>query len=261
MLKALQRQCLAMCIVFGASPGYAQDGWDLSVGIVGSAGPQHIGSENAEYYIFPIADASKMLFKDTRFFIGAIDGVGLEKFHSRFSYGIALNYRSGIKGDDFGLSGDDEGLEEMLDHGSTVTAKPYIKADLGAWAFKLDLEKGLESNNQGLVTGVTTSYAFPFGESFHASLNGHAKWADDAYMDDYFGVDLSEVTSSRAVHEGKAGVLSYGVSVDLFVALSEKNSLFANFTANTLTNDVAESDIVQDKFQPQLTLGYMHRFK
>lgn len=107
--------------------------------------------------------------------------------------------------------------------------------------FKLQIERGFK---QG---------AFQFTPRLAA------KWADDKYVDYYYGVRRDEVVPNRPFYQGKSSVnVELGLRVNY--ALAQNQSLFADVSASTLGSGIKDSPIVERSSEAAVRFGYLYRF-
>lgn len=86
-----------------------------------------------------------------------------------------------------------------------------------------------------------------------------AKWADDKYVDYYYGVRRDEVIPGRRFYEGKSSVnVELGLRVNY--ALARNQSVFLDVSASTLGSGIKDSPIVDRSSESTVRLGYLYRF-
>jgi outer membrane scaffolding protein for murein synthesis (MipA/OmpV family) len=86
-----------------------------------------------------------------------------------------------------------------------------------------------------------------------------AKWADDKYVDYYYGVRRDEVLVNRPFYQGKSSVnVELGLRVNY--ALASNQSVFVDVSAATLGSGIKDSPIVERSSEAAVRFGYLYRF-
>ncbi|MCO7224336.1 MipA/OmpV family protein [Pleionea sp. CnH1-48] len=247
----------------GSTIANSAEQWEYNLGTAANTSSKYIGSDEAEYYLFPVFEATYYADRDSKYYAGTVKGFGVETKEEDISFGLGINYRYGLFGaaQDFGLSDEEpEELQGMFDPGGTVTLKPYISVDIENWKLGLELDKGIERDNQGLTAKLSVAHQQFFSQSFMATFGVHITWADDEFIDDYFGVSDTEVTPTRAAYVGEAGLYHYGVMGELVYMLSAQSVIFGTLGVNVLGDKLQESSLVKEDIQPEVTVGYTYFF-
>lgn len=244
---------------------YAQSAerWEYNLGAAANTSSKYIGSDDAEYFLFPVFEAAYHIDKSSKYYAGTIRGFGVETKIEEVSLGIGLSYRYGLYGaaKDVGLSDEDPvELQGMIDPGGTVTLKPYISVDVEDWDLALELDKGLESDNEGWTAKLSLTYEHFFSQDMIGTFGFQMTWADEKFVNDYFGVSELEVTPTRAAYTGEAGLYSYGVMAEAVYMLSEQSVIFSTVGLNFLSDDIQNSSLVKNELQPEITVGYTYFF-
>ncbi|MCW8876454.1 MAG: MipA/OmpV family protein [Kangiellaceae bacterium] len=237
--------------------------WEYNLGAAANTSSKYIGSDDAEYFLFPVFEAAYHIDKSSKYYAGTIRGFGVETKVEEVSLGIGLSYRYGLYGaaKDIGLSDEDpEELQGMIDPGGTVTLKPYISVNVEEWDLALEFDKGLEKDNEGWTAKLSLSYEHFFSQNMIGTIGFHVSWADEKFIDDYFGVSELEVTPTRTAYTGEAGLYSYGVMAEAVYMLSEQSVIFSMIGLNLLSDDVQNSSLVKNDLQPEITVGYTYFF-
>jgi outer membrane scaffolding protein for murein synthesis (MipA/OmpV family) len=253
---------LALTVSLLATTVTASEQWELSLGAATTAAPQYAGSDEHVYYLFPAVDAVYHLSRQSRFYAGSINGVGLETSEAGVTAGVAIGYRYGLYGaDDFALDSEPASqLDGMTDPGSAATVRPYLKTNNPDWNLKLEYEKGLGDRNKGALARLQASYDYQLNARWFGKLALQASWADDVYLNDYFGISPQEARPAQRPFIAESGLYNYGVQAEFSVLLTAQDVLFFSAAIQEIAGDVAKSDLVLDELQPELTLAYIHYF-
>ena len=86
-----------------------------------------------------------------------------------------------------------------------------------------------------------------------------AKWADDKYVNYYYGVRRDEVIFNRPFYQGKSSVnVELGLRVNY--ALASNQTVFVDMSAATLGSGIKDSPIVGRSTEAAVRFGYLYRF-
>jgi outer membrane scaffolding protein for murein synthesis (MipA/OmpV family) len=86
-----------------------------------------------------------------------------------------------------------------------------------------------------------------------------AKWADDKYVDYYYGVRRDEVVPNRPFYQGKSTVnMELGLRVNY--GFAQNQSVFVDVSASTLGSGIKDSPIVDRSSETAVRFGYLYRF-
>ncbi|QEI04490.1 MipA/OmpV family protein [Pigmentiphaga aceris] len=95
--------------------------------------------------------------------------------------------------------------------------------------------------------------------SFEFTPRLAAKWADDKYVNYYYGVRNDEVLSNRPFYQGKSSVnVELGLRVNY--ALASNQTVFVDMSAATLGSGIKDSPIVDRSTEAAVRFGYLYRF-
>ncbi len=116
------------------------------------------------------------------------------------------------------------------------------------WFAELEVLSDLGDANDGWTAELTGGYNWIINQEWALSIGGHAKWADDDYMDTYFGISGADSRRS-GLDEYKADSSIYNVGLDLganWRFLSNWN-LKGITSFSTLTGDADDDSPVVDQ--------------
>lgn len=222
--------------------------WDVIVGSGVMYKPKYEGADEYEFQPIPFVSAELFDFVNLN-----PRGVGTKAYeHGPFRFDVTAHYKSGRDEDD---SSDLRGMGD-IDWGVGVGGRATL--DWGPVGLFVSVEQ-IIGGSDGLLGSVGVSIEQPVSERLILGAEAGATFADDRYMDAYFGVDpVQSRRSGYAEYDPEAGLKSLDVAVSATWLINEKWMLRGEQQFDILTGDAADSPIVQEDFQSKtmLLLGY-----
>lgn len=145
-----------------------------------------------------------------------------------------------------------------IDFGATVGGKANYS--FGPADIFLEAEKTIGGSDGFLATaGVAVTQ--PVTESLILEAQASATFADENYMQAYFGVDAVQASrSGHARYSPGAGVKSVGLSASATYLINENWFVKGEQSVDFLLGDAADSPIVERKVVPKTMLMLGYRF-
>lgn len=209
--------------------------------------PKTSGSDEFRVLALPIINAN---YGD-RFYINALQaGVWLlDSDDKRLRFGIATQARFGWDADDGKLTRGMKDRDFTFDLGPTVRWQTDYGTFNAQWAF----DAGSASNGQT----VELQYIKNLIRDSKLKLNGSigATWNNSKFNDYYFGVAANETSSSRPAYSAGSGT-EYKLGVNGSYAVGKDSFVLFGTSLTRLSNEQADSPIVETRMQPFAYLGY-----
>lgn len=234
-----------------ANAGSGGSSWGLGLGAT-SRQPAYLGA-GRDNKVIPIVSYQSRWLR----IAGATAEVRLGDFaltpSQELSPGLKVRYEdSGYEaGDSPYLAGMDQ-RKSSLWGGLGVDWKTPV-AKVGAeWV------ADLSGNSKGQKLQVRIDRRFQW-ESLGITPRIQAQWMDAKYVDYYFGVRESEVSTGRPAYVGAAAMaIEAGLRLDY--QLTKHNTVFMDLGATALPDEIKKSPIVGRNNTSRVTLGYLYRF-
>lgn len=169
-----------------------------------------------------------------------------------FEFGARLGYEMGRKEDD---SDHLRGLGDV-DMGATAGARAAVKFGPAEVFARVDRTIG---GSNGLEGEVGIEVTQPLSQSLVIGASASAVFADEKYMQAYFGVTPEQsVRSGLARYDAGAGMKRADFSISATYMLNQNWMVRGQAGVGILMGDAADSPIVVDKVQPSgmLLVGY-----
>ena len=234
------------------------EGFSGSIGFSIVSAPRYEGSKETQTRIHPIPDLNykignlvlstsgvRYTFADNEnFTIGAILSGDGDRRDKKSSFVPGSDFLKGI--------GDVKATATLGVFGSVNAGIPFTFSVL-----KTPSGKG----HGGLIADFGTSLPCPITDKWMAGVGVSAQYADEKYMQSYFGVTPLQAANTKFIaYKPKAGIKSVGLSFFSEYAFNKEWSLGANVALNQLQGDAAKSPIVQKKNGVSSSLSVSYKF-
>ncbi len=225
--------------------------WRVSVGIGAAVLPLYEGS--SQYRAVP-APSFDVRYKDL-LFASSGDGVGINILRGKtYRAGIALGYDLGRDED---ISGRLRGLGNVE---SAPEMRLFAEAVVLPFVLTADLRRAI-GGNEGIV-GDLGAYVPVIGrKDLIVFVGPGATFADDRYMQSYFGISTAQAAASAAhfpAYQPQGGFKNVGIGASALYFITDHWFLDGDLSLERLVDTAGNSPIVQDRsqFAASLILGY-----
>jgi MipA family protein len=259
LCTALSLSLLATAAVAQA-PTPPKGDWQVTTGALVGVRPAYEGADKYKVMALPLID---VIWRD-RVFLSTQNGIGAWAYRANgFSIGGALNYEFGRE-----ESLDRSQLDGLGDVDGAAQARLLMEYRAGPLRLDATLARAL-GGSDGTTARVGASFAYPLTEKLRLVPGIAAVWADDNYMDSYFGVTAAQAANSRArlgvgagktAFDPKAGFKNVDLSLIAMYMLTPNWSLRGGGGVQFLVGDAADSPISKRDVAPFATLGLAYRW-
>lgn len=224
--------------------------WKVVVGGGAAFKPKYEGSD--EYEVSPVPFVSAEFFD-----MVTIDPTGIDvKVYETdpIQLDVKVGYDTGRDEDD------SDNLRGMGDVDFGVTVGGKVTYEIGPVDLFVALDKTI-SGSDGLLVEAGAAVKAPISEHLILGAEASATFADENYMDSYFGVTAAQ--SSRSGHREYnpgAGIKSAGLTASATYLINASWAIRVQQSVDILLGDAADSPIVQEKLQSSSMLVVGYRF-
>jgi len=251
---------LGLCLSATSTLSYAQsrpnapeqnEGWSVSVGAGALLSPNYLGDDA---YAVSVVPYIRVTHSD-KFFASVQEGIGYNLIHTDdFRAGPLVGIEFGRDeetGGPFRVTGSDtDDLVGLGDVDTSISLGGFAEYDMGRLTANIKLGQALNGHD-GLTgelglkyKGVLTGYGPPVIYNFGPTLN----YGDNQYMDTFFGVDAAQSMASGLENfNPDGGILSYGLSANAIIPMTDNVTLTLFSSVNRLSGDAASSSLVQSR--------------
>jgi outer membrane protein len=202
--------------------------------------PDYEGSD--DYQAVPLLQARFNLSNDMYFsLLGTTARLNLipsEAWH----FGPLLRYRA--ERNDV----DNDRVDAMEKVDAAVEAGAFLSYNLPSWIFSVSAAKDVADAHDGLVVDVGAGYRFKFQEQTTMTLFAKTTYADEDYMDTYFGIDPADAArSGLPTFEADSEWKDVGGGILVQHNLNRNWGLLGVVKYTRLLGDASDSPIVDDE--------------
>ncbi len=253
------------------------DEFSASVGLFGNISPEYEGSDEyevgglpvvtlgwAEDYITPKSDMAIQagILSAELSFPEGLD-IGLVRFYrpeGLYEINAAVAYNGGRD------AGDSEVLKGMgdIDGHAVGGLNLAYSSETHGWFGGAGFTHDLSNETEGATFTLAGGHNFQLSETVTLSAQLAGQFANEKYMQSYFGVSATQAANSvHSLYDADSGFKSVDTEVTLNWMITENVSFTAIAGYSRLTGDAADSPLVKTKGsanQFQTTLGLAYHF-
>jgi len=233
----------------GSQPGGSD--WNFVLGGGAAVRPSYEGSDKFSVSPLPFVAIN---WKD-RVFLDMGQGLGVNVIRtSNLRLGVSVGYAPGR------YQSDDDHLKGLGAVDAAARGHVFGSYSFGMLQFGVDVSKDF-GGSQGVLVRPDVSVKVPLSETWTLSSGVSATWANDDYMQTFFGVSSSQSRKSGLDRfDAEAGFKSVDFRVGLNWAFSENWFATANVGLGVLLGDAADSPITESRVQPSVGLAVGYKF-
>jgi outer membrane protein len=140
---------------------------------------------------------------------------------------------------------DNRRVDRMKKIDSATELGAFVGFRSGPWAASLTFAADVSDEHEGSVTEFAGSYHIPVNDELSLKFGASVSYADEDYMDTYFGVNSKNVGNSGfANYNADDGFKDYGLSATARYTLNQNWGLQGGVTYFRLLNDAKDSPLV-----------------
>jgi len=228
----------------------SEDGNRTVLGFGVAVIPRYQGSDEYRERLVPLLDVKRW-----RFFAQSGQGIGFNLIETRrVEAGVAVDWMQGY----------DDGTDVPTGVGDLddeLGGKIFVKTRLGRVMATLSSTKALSEDERGLLINVSLSYPHEMTDRLTVVPSISATWADDDYMNSYFGVNTTQsANAGLPVYRPSSGFKDVEVGVAANYQLDECWSLVGALGTSRLLGDASDSPLVESDSQLNAVMGFSYAF-
>ena len=175
-----------------------------------------------------------------------------------WTLGPLLQYR--MKRDDV----DNNKVDEMQQVDATVEAGAFVGLKNGPWEANLSFAGDVGSEYDGYLVYLSGAYNRKINDKLSLKFGARTTYADDNYMDTYFGVSGSDAArSGLKKYSADGGMKDWGLNVTANYAINDSWGVTGILSYSRLLGDAEDSPLVSDvgnENQYGATLALTYKF-
>jgi outer membrane protein len=184
-------------------------------------------------------------------FVALVDGVDAARSwqlvmnlvpNSPWQFGPALGFRYERN------DPDNDHVKRMDDIDWAIEAGGFIKYNGTSWFSALGVLADVSDTHGGYIADLQAGYKQEVTSDFGLIYTASIAYANDEYMQEYFGVDGSDASSSGLpLYDADGGFKDYGLGISANYKFTNSWGLIAGFTYHRMLGDAEDSPLVNDE--------------
>ena len=231
--------------------------WVVTLGAGAAVRPTFEGSDR--YFVSPVPLVS-INYNDWI----SLDTTGLNAYwrNGGLQIGGGLTYNLGrFQGSNSVFTPGDERLNGLGNIPGTAGLRAFANYKLGPVVLGTTLTKYLAEGNNGLLVDAQVEMPYRLGERTTLTGRLFATWADQSYMQTWFGVTPGQsVSSGYAIYQAESGIKNVGLGVNLRHRLGASWVLSADARLSRLTGSADYSPITVSNVNTSFLAMLGYRF-
>lgn len=170
-------------------------------------------------------------------------------------------------GSPFLIAGGSDALIGLGDVDPTAELGGFVETRLGAqkqFKIRAEIRKGLGGGHDGLILDLEAAFQGRT-DSIIYSIGPRATFADDNFMQPFFGITADQSLTSRlAPYRANGGLVSAGLGGTLIRSIGSRSLITVFAGADYLGVEAGRSPLIRERgerFQASIGIGYGYRFK
>jgi outer membrane protein len=124
----------------------------------------------------------------------------------------------------------------------------FLGFDTDRWTGSLEAMADVAGGNDGSIVRLRAGYKMPVNKAWRFSINAFTTWADDDYMEAYFGIDeKNSLKSGLDTFKADSGIKDIGLTVPVVYSPWDHWSIMGVAAYKRLLDDAEDSPVVDDE--------------
>lgn len=243
---------MLVCLVAAAPALHAAD---VRLGLGGGLTPDYEGSDDYTGAILPFASvtwSNHMAFS-------------LLGNKAKFNLLPSPIWKAGLIGeyiperDDV----DDNKVDRLDDVDTSIMLGGFFGFEYNNWSASIEAMADVADGNDGTIVRLNGGYAFPIGTAWRLSLGVFTTWADEDYMESYFGINTANsVNSGLSTFDADEGFKDAGLNASVTYQPWQHWGFMGLASYKRMLGDAEDSPVVDDQGdENQFTAGVLVFYK
>lgn len=232
--------CLVLVVVFAAMPAHVSaQGTRIAAGLGIGAAPDYEGSDNMEAVPLPF-------FSVTWENHMAINLAGNK---GKINLIPSPMWKGGIVGEFIGERDDvdSDAVDNMETVDSSLMLGGFFGFEIDRWSASIEAMADVSDSSDGTIVRVLGGYKIPL-DAWVIGLEAFSTWADDDYMETYFGVSTRDANrSGLSTYDADSGFKDIGLNVTVNYSPWRHWSIMGLAGFKRMLGDAEDSPVVDDE--------------
>ncbi|NNL43539.1 MAG: MipA/OmpV family protein [Desulfobacterales bacterium] len=160
-------------------------------------------------------------------------------------------WRGGLVGE-YIAERDDVGndrVDRLEDVDTSIMLGGFIGFEYANWSADIEAMADVADGNDGTIVRLNGGYRIPIDQTWSLSLGAFTTWADDDYMEAYFGIDAANsARSGLSTFDADSGFKDLGLNLTASYKPWEHWGFMGLVSYKRLIGDAADSPVVDDDY-------------
>ncbi|MEJ2729290.1 MAG: MipA/OmpV family protein [Deltaproteobacteria bacterium] len=141
---------------------------------------------------------------------------------------------------------------------ASLMAGAFAGFRIDRFSFSLEAMQDIADGNDGAIVRLRGGYHLPISKEWTAQLSAFTTWADEDYMDAYFGINhRNSAKSGLKTYNADSGFKDVGIALPVTYSPWEHWSIMGAVAYKRLLGDAADSPVVDDEGNANQFIGGM----
>jgi outer membrane protein len=132
----------------------------------------------------------------------------------------------------------------------------FLGFETETWRGAIEAMADVADGNDGSIVRLKAGYKIPISKVWTCSINAFTTWADDDYIESYFGIDeANSVKSGLDTFKADSGIKDVGVTVPVLYSPWQHWGVLGVVSYKRLLGDAEDSPVVKDEGDENQFLG------
>jgi outer membrane scaffolding protein for murein synthesis (MipA/OmpV family) len=143
---------------------------------------------------------------------------------------------------------DNDQVDNLEDVDTSVMLGGFLGFQYGNWSADIEAMADAADGNDGAIVRLNGGYRIPIDQTWSLSLGAFTTWADDDYMDAYFGIDTADsIRSGLSTFNADSGFKDVGLNLVASYKPWEHWGFMGLVSYKRLLGDAEDSPVVDDE--------------
>jgi len=143
---------------------------------------------------------------------------------------------------------DSDQVDSLEDVDTSIMLGGFIGFEYENWSADIEAMADVADGNDGTIIRLNGGYRIPIDQAWSLSLGAFTTWADDDYMEAYFGIDAADaVSSGLSTFDADSGFKDVGLNLTASFKPWQHWGFMGLVSYKRLLGDAEDSPVVDDE--------------
>ena len=144
---------------------------------------------------------------------------------------------------------DSDQVDRLEDVDTSIMLGGFLGFEYANWSADIEAMADVADGNEGIIVRLNGGYRIPIYQTWSLSLGAFTTWADDDYMQAYFGIDAADsARSGLSTFDADSGFKDLGLNLTASFKPWQHWGFMGLVSYKRLIGDAADSPVVDDDY-------------